>query len=681
MDADQAELEDCRQRQDDEIIALESIFANADDSGTHQSDVHPGQPSVKLVQREPRPVLDFYLPVTLPEPTRIAVHTYVPYSEAPQTPPSSSTVQADETPKTLSNTPKGRGNRHLNAAASTFQPRPNVTNTQEEASQMLERLSLKPDTIQRPSPQQPALRSSRVLSPITHLAPITMRVELPPTYPSQQAPRIKHISAPWLPDHPSEKSTAREWILRQLVEQYHESSGIEVLYIWATFLAESLWSQLLQDASPSSAPPFLRRPPHTAEPDTETDPDTAKLHFQEFLPSPEAPSCLASQLVAHSRLCTRTAFDASSFDCAICLETRKGRACTRLSGCSHVFCSECLAGYLTSLVDDGFHRQAKRCPDPECVALWSQREKQNLVDQEGNLIVKPTSKQQKSSRAKPSHSPSLADTSVVVGQLTRSELADVLGSARLQRLDELTVKAKMEADPSVSYCPRSNCQAAVVRLSSDENSGHWERFRECLSCGFAFCAWCSRSWHGPTSCPVSFQSELIRRYLSLPPSSPDRARMEQKFGRKTLETMVRKYEEEQQTQQWLSNYTTPCPTCGIAIEKSYGCNHMTCKSCQTHYCYLCGKAISAQNPYQHFNTPGRECYHRLFDGLLGDQAPQAQDGVQQEQAHGNEQGEGARHDGRMRFALLLDENGIPIHLEPEDDELGNFDFLDWQQPA
>jgi hypothetical protein len=157
--------------------------------------------------------------------------------------------------------------------------------------------------------------------------------------------------------------------------------------------------------------------------------------------------------------------------------------------------------------------------------------------------------------------------------------------------------------------------------------------------------------------------------------------MEQKFGRKTLETMVRKYEEEQQTQQWLSNYTTPCPTCGIAIEKSYGCNHMTCKSCQTHYCYLCGKAISAQNPYQHFNTPGRECYHRLFDGLLGDQAPQAQDGVQQEQAQGNEQGGGARHDGRMRFALLLDENGIPIHLEPEDEELGNFDFLDWQQPA
>uniref|UniRef100_V5EU91 RBR-type E3 ubiquitin transferase n=2 Tax=Kalmanozyma brasiliensis (strain GHG001) TaxID=1365824 RepID=V5EU91_KALBG len=230
----------------------------------------------------------------------------------------------------------------------------------------------------------------------------------------------------------------------------------------------------------------------------------------------------------------------------------------------------------------------------------------------------------------------------------------------------------MEADPSVSYCPRAGCQAAVVRLSSDENSGHWERFRECLSCGFAFCAWCSRSWHGPTSCPVSFQSELIRRYLSLAPSSPDRLLMQQKFGRKTLETMVRKYEEEQQTQRWLSDYTTPCPTCGIAIEKSYGCNHMTCKSCQTHYCYLCGKTVSSQNPYQHFNTPGHECYHRLFDGLLGDQDPRHQ----QQQREAQQGGEREQEDGRPGFALLLDENGIPLHLEPEDQEM---DLLAWQQ--
>ena len=512
--------------------------------------------------------------------------------------------------------------------------------------------------------------STKRLPAVAHLAPITLQVRLPHTYPAEQPPIIEQLTAPWLSTSPNRKDPSLSWFLAKLDEQYRELSGMEVLYIWATHLAEGLWADLLQAQSSSAQdhPPFLRSSEAGSELQAE-----ASLRFQEHLSAPDAQPRLATQLIAHARLCSRTTFDASSFDCAICLETRKGRACTRLAGCGHVFCSECLAGYLSSLVDDGLHRQAKRCPDPECVTLWSEREKQNLVDQEGNLIVPAKAKR---ANAKPPNAAveTEGEEKVVVGSVTRAELEIVLGATRLARLDELTVKAKMEADPSVSYCPRSGCQAPVVRLTSDENSGHWERFRECLSCGFAFCAWCSRSWHGPTSCPVSFQSELIKRYLSMPEGSPDRALMEQKFGRKTLETMVRKYEEEQQTQQWLSDYTTPCPTCGIAIEKSYGCNHMTCKSCQTHYCYLCGKPISSQNPYQHFNTPGYECYHRLFDGLLGDQAVQPQQHAQPPDQHGQRNGHDA--DGRPGFALLLDENGIPIHLEPEDQEI---DFLAWQQ--
>ncbi|THG97621.1 hypothetical protein EW026_g4416 [Hermanssonia centrifuga] len=36
-----------------------------------------------------------------------------------------------------------------------------------------------------------------------------------------------------------------------------------------------------------------------------------------------------------------------------------------------------------------------------------------------------------------------------------------------------------------------------------------------------------------------------------------------------------------------------CPGCQTPAEKVDGCNHMTCTSpgCNTHFCYLCGKAI------------------------------------------------------------------------------------------
>ena len=118
-----------------------------------------------------------------------------------------------------------------------------------------------------------------------------------------------------------------------------------------------------------------------------------------------------------------------------------------------------------------------------------------------------------------------------------------------------------------------------------------------------------------------------------------------------------------------------CPKCHTVIHLETGCNHMTCKSCQTHYCYLCGKPISSQNPYQHFNTPGYECYHRLFDGLLGDQAPQDHQQLQQDDADARRDRDGGA-DARPRFALLLDQNGIPLHLEPEDHHM---DLLAWQQ--
>ncbi|KAJ9479260.1 Translation termination inhibitor protein ITT1 [Pseudozyma hubeiensis] len=705
----QALLEECRQRQDDEIVALESIFAATEDGDAENAAHRPAEPRVKLISDTPDPVLELFLPVTLPRPARITVETFAHDTDACSATASSSKLPLESSvasnspsveqrekaaPSSHSNNGRRRSRKqatksgHLDATAAAFSPSESVklvpavqlqagAATEEEFARALDSLSLRSesthDKATHDEPLAARLRSTQHLPPLRHLPPILLRVKLPPTYPAEKPPVVESLTAPWLQTRPGSQDASLSWLLQRLDEQYQELSGTEVLYTWATYLTENIWIALLEEQPLAlDAPPFLR----LAE--SASDTTQTSLRFEESLSSPEAQPLLAAQLVAHSRLCSRTTFDAASFDCAICLETRKGKACTRLTGCGHVFCSECLAGYLTSLVDDGFHRQAKRCPDPDCVTLWSQREKDNLVDQEGNLIASAKTKSKSNGAAVPNDKSDVVDgeDKAVVGLVTRSELEAILGTARLKRLDELTVKAKMEADPSVSYCPRSGCQAPVVRLSSDENSGHWERFRECLSCGFAFCAWCSRSWHGPTSCPVSFQSELIRRYLSLAESSHDRVLMEQKFGRKTLETMVRKYEEEQQTQQWLSDFTTPCPTCGIAIEKSYGCNHMTCKSCQTHYCYLCGKPISSQNPYQHFNTPGYECYHRLFDGLLGDQAPQHQ-GEQGNADARRGQGDGvAGNDARPGFALLLDENGVPLHLEPEDQEM---DLLAWQQ--
>ena len=41
--------------------------------------------------------------------------------------------------------------------------------------------------------------------------------------------------------------------------------------------------------------------------------------------------------------------------------------------------------------------------------------------------------------------------------------------------------------------------------------------------------------------------------------------------------------------------------CGMAIEKKGGCNHITCTTCDSHWCWLCVKMFEADTIYEHLN--------------------------------------------------------------------------------
>ena len=47
-------------------------------------------------------------------------------------------------------------------------------------------------------------------------------------------------------------------------------------------------------------------------------------------------------------------------------------------------------------------------------------------------------------------------------------------------------------------------------------------------------------------------------------------------------------------ERWKRDHTKACPSCGVAIEKSMGCNHMTCSKCKGHFCWICGEGFESQ---------------------------------------------------------------------------------------
>ncbi|EGO02005.1 hypothetical protein SERLA73DRAFT_86116 [Serpula lacrymans var. lacrymans S7.3] len=295
-----------------------------------------------------------------------------------------------------------------------------------------------------------------------------------------------------------------------------------------------------------------------------TEDDFSTLH----IPHP-APQLLLPLLKAHDTASKSVQFSQNAYTCSVCLSSYKGARCLQLS-CSHIFCRGCLEDFWGLCITEGDIGRVG-CPDPACVK--NNRE----ADEE--------------------------------------EVMRVVSESDLKRWKWLRQKRALEQDPTMIHCPMQFCQTPVPKpkATGDEDSG-WARLRTCQACDYSFCAFCRRTWHGPLSeCPISFTEVFIIKYMALPENSQGRQDIERRYGASNVRKLIAKYEEEQSNKKWLESSTMGCPGCHVHVEKSLGCNHMTCAKCKQHFCYRCGDKLLASNPYLHFSTPGQPCFSKLFD--------------------------------------------------------------------
>ena len=113
------------------------------------------------------------------------------------------------------------------------------------------------------------------------------------------------------------------------------------------------------------------------------------------------------------------------------------------------------------------------------------------------------------------------------------------------------------------YCITPDCEM-VYRVSDDG------RMFQCGDCDVRVC----------TSCHIQYHDGLTCAMYQLA-----------KTGEESVDM-------------WIKERPTTrkrCPKCKIGIEKTYGCNHMTCTACNTHICWVC---------LAYFST-GSECYGHL----------------------------------------------------------------------
>uniref|UniRef100_A0A6B2LEK7 RBR-type E3 ubiquitin transferase n=1 Tax=Arcella intermedia TaxID=1963864 RepID=A0A6B2LEK7_9EUKA len=156
--------------------------------------------------------------------------------------------------------------------------------------------------------------------------------------------------------------------------------------------------------------------------------------------------------------------------------------------------------------------------------------------------------------------------------LAPHDIKNVVDKATYDRYDSMLRDLAIENMSDVSWCPTPGCGNALIQDS------HTIPLLVCYTCKHTWCAKCNVPWHFESTCQ-SYQAWL------------EKLRSEKKLKEK------KELENDEAYKRWIKQYTKPCPKCSSPIDKNGGCNHMTCRNCGYHFCWICLKHFDG---YSHF---------------------------------------------------------------------------------
>lgn len=112
---------------------------------------------------------------------------------------------------------------------------------------------------------------------------------------------------------------------------------------------------------------------------------------------------------------------------------------------------------------------------------------------------------------------------------------------------------ELSNNPFLKWCPQPDCTGYDL---GNINKDHLV----CSVCTFEYCYYCSESWHPSGKCKQKHDRDL---------------------------------------DQWSQkNNARFCPNCRIKVQKTIGCDHMTCTRCKYEWCWLCGEEYKVNHAYK-----------------------------------------------------------------------------------
>ncbi|XP_056009769.1 ankyrin repeat and IBR domain-containing protein 1-like isoform X2 [Ostrea edulis] len=211
--------------------------------------------------------------------------------------------------------------------------------------------------------------------------------------------------------------------------------------------------------------------------------------------------------------------------CDICMETFVMSDDHVHMICDHMFCRECWKEYLNLKIQEGDAHNIT-CPAYQCDKL----------------------------------APVELIESVVSRDMARRYL-------------QFDIKAFVDSNPNIKWCPFPGCGRAVRLPDQEERNKKipvdTSRAVDCGN-GHYFCWDCLGEAHEPSSCDN--WNKWFQKISEIKPEEMCGTEEETNTAANCL---------------WLVTNSKPCPNCKSPIQKNEGCNHMKCSKCKHDFCWVC----------------------------------------------------------------------------------------------